>query len=63
MYPECVSVALLMQHAKRMRRFILLSVTCLALPYVSTLSYKRHDFREQIIEDKPCVLILATTFV
>jgi hypothetical protein len=43
-YYECVSVALVIQHAKRMRRIILLSVTCLALLYFSTLSHKRYDF-------------------
>jgi len=30
-YSECVSVALVIQLAKRMRRIILLSVACLAL--------------------------------
>jgi len=32
-YSECVSVVLLIQHAKRMRRIILLSVACLTVPY------------------------------
>jgi len=30
---ECVSLAVVIQHAMRTRRIILLSVTCLALPY------------------------------
>jgi len=44
-YSECVSVASVIQHTKRMRRFILPSVACLALPLFSTLSHKRHDSR------------------
>ena len=33
-----------------------------ALPYFSTLSHKRHDFREKLLNIK-CVLIFSTTFV
>jgi hypothetical protein len=40
-YSECVSAALVNQHAKRMRRI----VACLALPYFYT-SHKRYDFRK-----------------
>jgi len=47
-YSECGCVALGIQHAMRMRRVILRSVTRLGLPYFSTLHHKRHAFRTKV---------------
>jgi hypothetical protein len=46
-YSECVSVALVIQQAKRMRLIILPSVACVTLPYFSTLSQKTARFLEK----------------
>jgi hypothetical protein len=35
----------------------------LAPPYFSTLSHKEHDFRQNVIEHKICVLTSSTCFV
>jgi hypothetical protein len=42
------------RHAVRMRRVILSSVVCPSVPYFSTFTHKRRDFREKIVEQK-CV--------
>jgi GINS complex subunit 2 len=42
---------------------ILSSVAPHSLQYFSTLSHKRHNFREKVTEYKMCVSIFSTTFV
>jgi len=51
-YSECVSVALVIQHAKRMHPIMLSSVACVFLKTFSTLYHKRQDFQEKVIENK-----------
>jgi hypothetical protein len=47
-FSECVPVALVFQYAHSMRRVTSSSVAWLALPYFTTLSYKRHELRNKI---------------
>ena len=57
-----MSVVLVIQHAKRMRRIILSPVAYLALLYFSTVCHKWHDFRKKFTEHEMC-LICSTTSV
>jgi hypothetical protein len=63
----CVSVALVIQHAKRMRHIMWSSVTCVAVQYFSTWSHKRHHIRKKSLNIK-CVFwfslqLLSNTFL
>jgi hypothetical protein len=55
-YSQCMSVALDIQHAKRMRRLILHL-------YFSTLYHKRHGLRTKTLLNKKCVWIFSANFV
>ena len=46
-HPECLFLALVIQHAKHILRIALSSVACLALPHFSMLPHKRQDFRKK----------------
>jgi hypothetical protein len=54
-----VHVALLIQHATRMRHIVTSFVVPLTQPYFSTLSHQRCDFRKEVIEYKMHVLIFS----
>jgi len=41
-----------------MRRILLLSVACLALPYFSKLFHKQNDLQKGVIEHKMCLDVL-----
>ena len=58
-----VGVALVIQHATRMRRIILSFVTCLPLLYFSTLLHKPHHFRKNVTEHNMSVLIFSIKIV
>ena len=62
-YSECVFVALIIQHAKCMCPIILSYVACWATLNFSVLPHEHHDFQENIIEHKTCILIFSTTLI
>jgi hypothetical protein len=58
----CVSVAVVIQHAKCICCITLSSVPCPALPYFST-SHTQHDFQNKFTEHKMRALIFSAIFV
>jgi hypothetical protein len=61
-YSECVSVALVFQHAVRMLR-IVFYLWPVWLYKILPHSHKRQDFRNNFIENKMRVFIFSTSFV
>lgn len=58
-----VSVALIIQCAKCVRRIMSSSVACLAVIYFITYLVKCTIFGKEVIEHEMCVVIFPTTFV
>jgi len=57
---DCVSVALVVQHAMRMRHIVICVLSLLTI--FSTLSHKRHDFQQKPIEHKMRFDVLCKVF-
>ena len=60
-YCECVFVALVIQHAMRVRPVILSSVACPGLHYFSTLTHEGHDFRKKKLLNIKCAFLFPST--
>jgi hypothetical protein len=56
-------VTLVIEYVIRTRLTILSSVNSPTVPYLSTRSPKRHDFRKRVIVHNKCILILSTFFI
>jgi hypothetical protein len=58
-----VSVALVIHHAKHMRRISLSPAASLAPPFSSRLSHKQNDVRKRKLLNTKCVFISTITFL
>jgi hypothetical protein len=61
-YSECVFLALVIRHAKRMRLAVLSSVASMSVLYFTT-SHKHYDFREKNYWNIKYILIFSNIFV
>jgi len=62
-HSECVSLAIIIQHAMRMHRIMSSTVSCPALQYFSTLSHKRQYSRKSVTEHKMCFDLLCKFYL
>ena len=54
-----MSVAVVIQLAKRVRSVMFSTVVCLAVPYFSTLCHERCNFRNRVVEYDVCFNFLC----
>jgi hypothetical protein len=59
---KCVSVALVIYHAKAHAPYYIVNCGLSGSTYFSTLSHRRHDFRKRLL-NMTCVLIFSATVV